>query len=294
MAGLNRPEGSGTGIITPGEALTAVTRPPVQKARGDGVRVRLTRIRGVTAPGVLEEPLWFPAGALEEFTVDEESGHSEYDTVGHGQFSAPTPGKPGKKRKLRACEIDTAAFFGDSAILTARGVTPNEVRDGLAAIERSETAVRLLVTLRMPHERGRKIRPEVDMPVTVRSVRRTIKHGEALTRYFGTRFVEWRDPALGRRRYGGDPPGVQTNRKQDAVKHRLGANDTLQSLAKEYFRDKNAWRALANELGVKSWGGSTPLVKNARWDAGDAITIPSRVKVSGESYLMVKAGEFGG
>lgn len=286
-------------VFAPRDPRQPVT-PPLQPvsapklARGEGVRVRLTRIRGVTAPGVAEEPIWFPAGALNEFVVDEDSNISEYDTVGHGQFAAPAPGRPGRKRRLRVCDIETAAFFGDNAILTARGIDPQALRDELEAVIRSETAVRLLVTLRLPRERGRSIRPEVDMPATVRSIRRTLKHGEALTRYWTVRFVEDRDPTLGRRRYGGDPPGVQSNRGGSSVKHRLDGNDTLESLAKRYFKDKSAWRALANAIGMKSWGARTPLVQNARWKVDQPITIPDKLKRSGETYFMVKAGEFGG
>lgn len=279
MASVPGPHGI-SGWVTAGDPL---------KRRGQGLRVRLSWIEGVTNPRCLREPLWFPAGVLEEFSVDAEADHDEYDTIESGQFSNPGPApKPGEAPKLRTTEIETAAFYGDSPILTARGIHPLEVRDELRKLLVTKSPVNLLITLGLPVPGKRRRRPELKMKATVRSVRRSLRHGQRDTRYYTVRFVEWRDPEIERRRLGSARDGQRRRHGTfgDPVKHKLDGNDTLESLAKRYYGTANAWRGLAAAKGIKSWGRRTPLVDTKRWKVGDRITIPEFVKSGGAGVMI--------
>lgn len=154
--------------------------------RDEGLRVRLSRISGVTKPGVLTSSFTFQCPPLEEFAIDEAYIHSDYDTISSGSFSRAGG------RSLRTFSFDTLVVDEeDPAYAVDIGVIAEDV-DTLRDILRSGTAVRFVAT----HRWG--LSPEVDMPVTLRSLRPTERMGEPDARYLSLAFSEWRNPRLKR------------------------------------------------------------------------------------------------
>lgn len=62
--------------------------------------------------------------------------------------------------------------------------------------------------------------------------------------------------------------------------HVLTATDTLLSLSDDYFGAYDAWRSIAEDNGIRSWGMATPLTLMPGLSVGSRIRIPS---LGGES-----------
>ena len=235
--------------------------------RGPGLRVRFSRIRGVTAKDVLEQPLLLPV-TLGEFTVDEEFAHNEYGTISAGQFSSPTPGPP-TARQLRTTDLDTLTLdWHDYArFLVNPHLSEEDARRELYAVARSKTAFELLATTQLGSSPD-----ELRMKATIRSLSRSLRPGEADTRYYTIGISEWRDNSTERRGVGRSLPTT----------HSLDANDTLVSLARAYFPSevpiKNGAQAIKKANGITRWGNNDPLVRSKRWKVGDRIKIPAAPK----------------
>lgn len=228
------------------------------------LRVRLTRNRH-SAPGVLREgPLVLPV-ALGEFTVTEEALHSEYDTVGAGQFSTPSGGDALARQLRTLGGLETLTIDWEAPWLT-EWRSPRVVKRELTEILRSKKPVTLLATIR-----GRP--DEVRMNVTLRSLSRTLRPGEADTRYWSIDVMEWRQPRAGDRREEGDrgARGVSLPRQ-----HRLSAlgDESLRDLARRYYGNEAGWRAIAGANGIRNFGSETPLYKHAKFKRGSRVKIP--------------------
>lgn len=242
--------------------------------RGPGLRVRFSAVPGATAAGVLDEPMYLPV-VLGEFTVDEDFDHRDYDTVSAGQFSTPGGGGP-TSRQLRAVDLEmmTIDWHAYARFLTNPQLDPEDARREVLKIGRAKTPFEILADIQLGS--GPE---ELRMKATIRSVRRTLKPGEADTRYYTLVLKEWRDNAIGRRSAGSGAGSLPTTAT-------LTAATTLTSLARHFYPSiplNLAWRTIAQENGVTSWGASTPLVQSQRFKVGDKVKIPriSMVKASG-------------
>lgn len=56
--------------------------------------------------------------------------------------------------------------------------------------------------------------------------------------------------------------------------HALRPTDTLVSLSDEYFGAYDAWRVIAEENGIRTWGMATPLMLMGRFKHGGNVRIP--------------------
>lgn len=243
--------------------------------RGPGLRVRFSRIRGVTRKGVLERPLYLPV-ALGEFTVEESAEHRDYSTVAAGEFSVPASGDK-TARQLRTTELETLTidWHRYARWLANTDVTPEEVREELERILRYRTPFQVLATLSL----ARGAPSEIRMRATLRSMRRTLRPGERDTRYFTLELKEWRDNRVTRRQHGGKGHGHK--HKLPTTAELTGAT-SLWSLARHFYGSASPeWRAIARANGIRHWGPKTPLVRMRRFKSGDKVKIPRKPVVGG-------------
>src|SRR5687768_16110445 len=167
----------------------------------EGLLVSLAGIEGMTDKGLLASPFYFQCPPLEEFVVEYAHGHTDYDTVGAGEFSR----KGGVK--LRTTSFDT--LFVDWATWTVTSDFPpiESITDEL--IELTESGSPFLLTVARVATIGgfdgwdlSQAGPELQMPATLRSLRVSEKAGEGDARYLNVSFVEYRDPVVAALRRG--------------------------------------------------------------------------------------------
>lgn len=235
---------------------------------GDGLRVRLRRIRGETHKDSLRRSLVLPA-VLGDFEFTEESSHREYETVSMGEFSVPTGGRSIAARRLVDSDMESLTVGWDPVWLVAHnpGYTPQDIYEELRKLLRYRRAFELYVTTRWGRE------PELDINATLRSLGRTLRFGQPGIRYYRLTFKEWRDPQVARRSSGGESraPGTRL-----PTTHKLDNDDTLNSLSKLYYGTYAGAAAIARHNAIRGWGKSTALVKTKRYKVGDKIKIPEK------------------
>lgn len=229
-------------------------------ARGEGLRVRLSKVPGETPRDVLREPIILPA-VLDGFGWTEEFLHTEYSTVRAGQFSQAAMG-PTTARQLRGVDdVNTLTVEWDPPWLVEQGQDPKDVHDTLFAIGRSRRPVELLCTPKFGPER-----PLLRMDVTFRSIAVQMKRGEPDALYYVVRITEWRS-ASGERKGEGRGEQLPTT-------HKLTATDSLYSLAMHYYHSAGGATDIARANGIKAFGKKTPLIKYPRFKVGSKIKIP--------------------
>lgn len=229
-------------------------------ARGEGLRVRLSRIPGETPRDVLRKPLILPA-VLRNFGWSEEFLHSEYDTVGAGQFSQPSLGDPTARQLRSVDDVETLTVDWDPPWLVEQGQDPQDVYDELFAIGRSRRGVELLATPKFG-----PTRPLLRMNVTLRSITAQMREGEPDSIYYVCRIKEWRDASVQRK---GEGRGTQL-----PTTHKLVAADSLYSLSQHYYHSSAGADDIASANGIKGFGKKTPLWKSAKFKVGSKVKIP--------------------
>lgn len=242
-----------------------------------GLRVRLSRARGLTPRGVLDSPIWLPV-VLGEFTVGESADHTDYDTHRAGEFSTPAQGG-GRARKLRTTDLEMMALDWDAPWLQWYR-HPDGIKRELKKILRSKAPVKLLAQNRL---QGGSDGDELRMLVTIRDTQRTLKPGEADARYWQLEIKEFREHSV-RRLQSEEGRGYLL-----PTKHILRDSDTLMELSQRYYGFHWGWRTIADANNIKNWGGETPIVKHDRWKNGDMLTIPKKPTKAG-AFLSPRAG----
>lgn len=227
--------------------------------RRSGLRLRLKAIPGLTPKPILRNPLYIPVVLGPDFEVGEEALHTEFETVGAGQFSSPAGGKHAPQ--LKSLDFETLSLTWDAKWLVYPDTSPEEVKEELQAILGSRKPVEMFAHVG-PHGRGSELR----MWATLRSMRRVLRHGENDTRYFNLEWKQYRSPVVGR--------SAANSYANLPTTHTLDKDDTLRSIAKQYYGTESMWQFLASQNGIKSWGGDDPLVKMDRYKAGDKIKVP--------------------
>lgn len=188
-------------------------------ARGPGLRVRLRKITGQTHKSVLPQALYFQMGPLGEFAVDETGEHNEWRTAFSGEYSARSGSSAATSRSLRSTSFQTLTLDWDAPWLVDHDVSPAEMRETLNLLLRLRTPCELLVTRKLPEHGGST--HELLMNATLRSVTRTLRRGEADTRYYDLTFREWRRAQIGRRAARGTaPPSGSGASKNTNGRHR--------------------------------------------------------------------------
>lgn len=234
-----------------------------------GVRIRFSPIRGRTPHAVLAQALYVPA-LLGEFKLDEEAGHTDYETIADGEFSVPRGGAERDNRMLRVSDLEMLTLYWPARWLHPSQQNPDWVERKLYMIHRSRRPVEMLVRL---HQLGWD---DVILraAVTFRSLSQIIKKGEADTKYWTLAVKEWRPTGEVRREHVG--PGG----KALPTTHRIAAGDTLERLSKRYYGSFAGWRAIAQENGLTKWGQKTPLVQHKRFKVGSKIKIPRKPPIA--------------
>ena len=167
-------------------------------ARGPGLRVRLRKIAGKTHKSVLPRAMYLQMGPIgEDFSFEETAEHIEYRTISSGEFSAPAPGRGASARSLRSTSFQTLTLEWDARWLVNHDITPEQTREELYEILRLRTPFELLISRQLPEHGGSS--HELLMDATLRSIVRSLRAGEADTRYYDLQFREWRKAEVGRR-----------------------------------------------------------------------------------------------
>lgn len=236
-------------------------------ARGDGLRVRLAPIPGVTPSTALPDKMYFPA-ITGDFEFSETAQHTDYHTIAGGEFSVPAGGGAAA-RDLRRVDVEVIAprNRGEYAWLVDGTADFEEVHRKVFDVLRSKQPVDFLASIDLTG------RSELACDVTIRSASRILRHAQLGVRYFSISFVEWRDTSLRRRSTKAAPKSAFA--PQLPTKHTLVAADTPDSLARRYYGDTFLSGAIIAANGLGRWGRSTPIVQSAKYKAGQKITIPS-------------------
>lgn len=246
-----------------------------------GLRLRLASIPGLTPKGILREPLRLPCVLGPDFQIEEQALHTEFDTVGAGQFSSPAAGQ--KAPQLQSLSFDSLSLTWDAKWLTFPETSPEEMLEELQEILRSRKPVELFAYVG-PHGTKQELR----MNATLRSLSRILRHGETDTRYYSLEWKQYRSPVLHRK--------GANNYTNLPAQHALDKNDTLRSIATAYYGAGTMWQFLASANGIKSWGSEDPLVKMNRFKEGDKIKVPlppptkvggARALTGSDNYLRV-------
>jgi nucleoid-associated protein YgaU len=228
---------------------------------GEGYRARLKRIPGETPSNVLPRALYLPC-LLGTIAQSEEASHSEYETVGAGEFSQPAYGGQAARRLRTFDDLQTLTVEWNPQWMVEEGVSYDYVRETLFFILRSKRPVELLIAPRTVV--GNAV---VHMFVTLRRVSPEVREGQPDSVYLALGVKEWRAHEQRRRAASG--------KRETPVTHTLTEKDTLLSLARLYYDDPSFWRKIASLNGVKKWGQSDPLVGMQRYKVGDKIKLPT-------------------
>jgi hypothetical protein len=234
---------------------------------GDGLRVLLRAVPGLTKRGLLEQPFRFQMPPSEEFTIGQAASHTDYDTIGGDQLS-----RPGAVA-LRTVSFSTlfldydvpwAVHHRGSVADPAPPRSPLAVIDDLGDILEARTPFR--VQAGQPEAWGHM---ELDMLATLRSLEATERAGEPDTRYVSLSLVEFRRPDLIRRKKLGRaqyhprlPLKVTVHTDGRAVSsdgQRIhGENIDLYDLARTYYGSSGKWRHIESASHI-DWPPSRPL-----------------------------------
>lgn len=204
---------------------------------GRGLRVRMSRVAG-TSRKVLQTPFFFQVPPLENFSTQHGYNFSDYETISEGQFSR------GMSRQLKTVEFQTMFVDQDWSWTLLHndkaGLNPQRLSSQVVHILNSGTPFLLLIGQPQLWGEGNY---DVKMKATLRSATVEERAGEVDARYINVTFTEWRDLEVQK-----DAKGNKGDRLPLQIKP--GPNDTLRSLAKEYYGSTREWRliALANGL----------------------------------------------
>lgn len=253
--------------------------------RGPGLRVRLTRIDGLTKKGLLNRPYYFQCPPLEEFVVQWAHEFNDYMTVAQGEYSRRSG------RKLRIVQFDTLAVDTLPVDSISRPISPSFVveqkvadkedyRVGLRDVLLTGTPVHLHVAQQLGSD------VLLDMPATLRTLNVTMKGAEIDAFYFTCEFHEYRDPIVKRNaksRTGGRKWPQTITLLSDGSYRGLNTKDqelSIRLIAIYLYKDATLAWSLARALGITDYGIDAPLIKYPRYKRGGKIVCPAIEKGS--------------
>lgn len=224
-----------------------------------GLHLRLRSVNDLTPRRILRSPFTIPVVTGDELSIEEEALWTDFDTVGAGRFTSPAAGKDAAM--LQTFTANGMTLFWDPKWVVMPGQDPGDVIDELQAILRAHAVFDMLLT-RKP---GASF-AEFSGFAILRNLVTGLKKGEADARYLQMDFTSYRRMSSRRRRHG-----KAANLPTTAT---LSADDTLRTLAKQYYGKGAEWRLIAKANGIDHWGSEDPLVKMGRYKEGDKIKIP--------------------
>lgn len=247
-------------------------------ARGEGLRVKLDPIQGMSTPGLLDDAgLLFQCPPTDEFSVDVSHSHTDYETLDlqHSRKGVP---------QLQTVSFDTLVVDYGLYVIDDDAPEIEVISETLKLICLSGDPFLLTAAHALP-PRGYTswsaalAGPEVQWPATLRSLRITEKAGEGDARYLNVNFVEYRPPVQQRQELGKKRPGGRTfpttarlfadGTARDASDHVLGTplTDpvTLASLATYFYGDAARGADIQRANGLGDWGRNDPLIFHTKY-----------------------------
>jgi hypothetical protein len=228
-----------------------VPRPKAQKApaepHGQGQRVVLQRIPGLTARGILERPFLFQCPPLNEFPVQYGWDFIDFDTVGAGYRT-----RPGSSQ-LTSVSFDTLfvdePVYAHFAINKSVPANPIELVAELRAIGDAKTPFQVVAG--QPELWG--VSYDVNMAATMRSLRSSEQAGERDARYVSVSFTEFPGVTPAAIAASVFQAGKQTDNSAVAVLdvNQLGAGTTLRDLSQRYYGTTTLWTVIGKASGIK-------------------------------------------
>ncbi|MET0604403.1 MAG: hypothetical protein ABW167_20625 [Baekduia sp.] len=260
-------------------------------ARGEGLRVKLDPIEGLSTPGLLDDAgLLFQCPPMDEFSVDVAHSHTDYETLDlqHSRKGVP---------QLETVSFDTLVVDYGLYVVDDDAPEVEEVSQTLKLICLSGDPFMLTAAHALP-PRGFSswsaalAGPEVQWPATLRSLRITEKAGEGDARYLNVNFVEYRPPvqkrqALGKARPGGRKfPTVARlyadGTARDSNDHVLGKAlvdpVTLASLATFFYGDAARGADIQRANGLGNWGRNDALILHPKYRKLKSLT-PAKLTI---------------
>lgn len=238
------------------------SHPQHHRKRRQGLHVRLRREPGITPKDVLDQPLRFPVVTGQEFTVEEEFGWEEFQSVGAGDFLVPRSGEHAPSLRKWSNEVMTLTW--NPRWLARPHVDPAKLIKRLRWIGRHRAPFHMLILQRPNYG----MKADYSGLAVLLSLSVITRRGEPDTRYLQMDFSQYRPMTVRRR-----------GRSRLPTTHRLTKDDTLRSLAKKYYGSQKHWRAIKRANGIHKWGGANELVKMKRYKRGDWIKIPVEPEV---------------
>lgn len=276
--------GAGESIPFPGADLPSYPEEAPDPTLGDGLRVVMSKIEGLTKKGLLDRRFMFQVPPLDQIEEGYGFNHQEFGTVGSGTFSRPTG------RQLRTVSFNTMVvdFKPVWSLLDANDETdwvpdPLKMKSDLVDICESGTPFQLAI-----HQVAYDGQYDVRWPAKLTTLQVDQRAGELGTRYLNVTFSEFRDPTVQRKLKGaprkGPPKGTSAGHKLPATVDLVGNGTgrwkghifhdvTLASLARYFYGSPSRWRAIATRNGIDIspnrpiWNGSNALpsqLKNSR------------------------------
>lgn len=225
---------------------------PHKEAVGTGMIVKLEKIAGLTAEGLLEDPFTFQCSPINTFPINRSYPQTTYDTVALEQRS-----------RRGVLQLDTITF--DSlfcqdpwpwTLLHGDGYVPNPL-DMLAKLDRlGKAGTYFWLTARTPAYYSGY---DVNMAAALTSMNSEIREGEPDARYVTVSFLEYRDSSLKARQLpgtGGRSKNLPVSLRADQLP---ADRNSMYELATFYYGSASEWRRIAKANSLTKTAPSTDL-----------------------------------
>lgn len=257
----------GTGnVLSPVLAKPKRARP---EPSGTGIRVTMQKV-SVTADGILDTPFMFQVPPTDELPRDYAWNFTDFDTVGDGMHTKP--GSP----QLAVVSFDSLFVDADASFVVNKNTSWNPVRliDELIEIGNKQTPFQLLAG--QPSLWG--LEYDVNMAVTMRSLRASEKTGERDARYFSISFTEFRGISAAELASGLKSDAARGGDRVLAVlaiKSLPPGLRTLREISKKYYGTTGLWQAIAKESGISVAGTVDLKARFASYIPQPKIVVPA-------------------
>lgn len=257
----------GSGSVFTTKRKKAPPAPP--EPHGQGLRVVMQKL-SVTANGILDQPFMFQVPPLDEFPREYQWNFQDYDTVGDGMHTRA------QSRQLTTISFDSLFVDQDAPFVVNKKTPYNPVAliDELLTIGDSQTPFQLLAG--QPDLWG--VYYDVNMAVTMRSLRASEKSGERDARYFSISFTEFRGVAQSELTAGLKSDAAKSGNKVLAVLNidALPPNlRTLRAISKKYYGTTGMWSVIAKESGLSVAGDVNLKTRYAAYIPKPKIIVPA-------------------
>lgn len=255
-------------------AEAARNRRVQERVRGEGMRIRLSKIDGVTrgdALKVLKVPYYFQCAPLDSFTVPTTRTFPRYTNY-QGTEYLQRGGSTLQALTFRTLVVEYGRF------VIERDWNVERLVKNLQRITESGWPFELLAT----HQYN--LDPEVQMDVVLESCIVVENAGEADARYLDLSFVEWRAPIVQRKALGTASSWPKTlilgkngTAKLQGSTGKGFPNATLAAVAVGVYRQTGLGKhiAAAQKPPITNWGLHTPLIQHPRYKGkGGKLIIP--------------------